>query len=153
MFTAVLRTRTLPPYDPWFAGGTLNYYYGGYLLLSIPARLMRTAPTLAMTLAIPVIASIAAGAAHSAGAAIGSMRGSGKRVRRAGVLAVIATLVLPNAAIIPSIIDRLRGVEKGPLDWWALSRTIDNTPIVTEFPSWSILFGDVHPHVMDLPLV
>ena len=36
MFTAVLRTRTLPPYDPWFSGGTLNYHYGGYLLLSVP---------------------------------------------------------------------------------------------------------------------
>lgn len=153
MFTAVLRTRTLPPYDPWFAGGTLNYYYGGYLLLSVPARLMRTAPPLALTLSMAVIASLAAGAAHSAGAAIASLMPPGRRVRRAGVLAVLATLLLPNAAIVPSIIDRLRGVEKGPIDWWSLSRTIDNSPVVTEFPSWSILFGDVHPHVMDLPLV
>src|SRR5690606_19289128 len=58
MFTAVLRTRTLPPYDPWFAGGTLNYYYGGYFLLSIPARIMRTAPPLALTLSLAVIASV-----------------------------------------------------------------------------------------------
>jgi YYY domain-containing protein len=178
MFTAVLRTRTLPPYDPWFSGGTLNYHYGGYLLLSVPARLARTTPSLAMNLALPVVALLAAGAAYTAGAALASGRrwsgwdagrgagpgpvagvagvdrvGSGRGPVRAGTLAAVALLVVPNAAIVPSVVGRLLGREQGRLDWWALSRTIPGSPAPTEFPAWSFLFGDVHGHLLDLPLV
>ena len=38
LLTAVLRTKTLPVYDPWYSHGALNYYYGGWFLLSAPAR-------------------------------------------------------------------------------------------------------------------
>src|SRR5699024_1403745 len=113
MTTAVLRTRTLPPYDPWFAGGTLNYYYGGYLLMSVPARIARTAPPLALNLSRAVVGSLAAGAAHSAGAALaatlrrrtaGGTTADLRSAARGGLLAVFAVLVLPNAAIVPSIV-------------------------------------------------
>ncbi|HEU5152176.1 MAG TPA: DUF2298 domain-containing protein [Iamia sp.] len=165
MFTAVLRTRTLPPYDPWYAGGTLNYYYGGYLLLSVPARLLRTAPALAMNLSLATVAALAGGAAASAGAAVARLRtwvaGGGEEpaatapgVRRAALLAVAFVLVVPSAAIVPSIVGRLAGSERGTLDWWGLSRTFPSpSPVITEFPAWSFLFGDVHPHVMGLPLL
>lgn len=163
MFTAVLRTRTLPPYDPWFAGGSLNYYYGGYLLLSVPARILGTPPALAMSLGLGVAALLAAGAVWSAGAALADLAArprrrqpthlAGHQARRAGALAVGLVLVLPSAAIVPSIVDRLLGREDGFLDWWGLSRVVPNSPIITEFPAWSFLFGDLHPHVMDLPVL
>ena len=61
LLTAVLRTKTLPVYDPWYSHGALNYYYGGWLLLSAPARVLRTSPTMVMNVAIAVFASCAAG--------------------------------------------------------------------------------------------
>ncbi len=159
MLTSVMRTRTLPPYDSWMSGGMLNYYYGGYLMLSLPGRLLRTSPTVVMNLAIAVFASCTAGAAFSAGAAVA---GNGRRrasaasaatARWAGLLAAAFLMVLPNMAVVPSIVRRLLGSERGAFDWWSTSRVIPDSAAVTEFPAWSLLFGDVHPHVMGLPLL
>ena len=159
MLTSVMRTRTLPPYDSWMSGGMLNYYYGGYLMLSLPGRLLRTSSTVVMNLAIALFASCTAGAAFTSGSAVAS---NGRRVvseasmataRWAGLLAAAFVLSLPNMVFVPGLVGRLLGTENGTFDWWATSRVIPNSAAITEFPAWSLLFGDVHPHVMGLPLL
>ena len=52
--SAVVRSTTLPPYDPWFAGGYLNYYYWGYFLVSLPMRVTGIVPSTAFNLAVPL---------------------------------------------------------------------------------------------------
>ena len=52
--SAVVRSTTLPPYDPWFAGGYLNYYYWGYFLVSLPMRVTGIIPSTAFNLAVPL---------------------------------------------------------------------------------------------------
>ena len=59
-FTAVARSSVLPPYDPWFAGGYLNYYYWGYFILSIPTRLTGIPPVTAFNLAVPTLFGLTA---------------------------------------------------------------------------------------------
>ena len=41
--------------------------------------------------------------------------------------------------------------ELAPFDWWRSSRVHFGTSDITEFPYWSFLFGDVHPHLMGIP--
>ena len=42
--TAVMRSTTFPPYDPWLAGGYLNYYYYGFVFVGALAKLLGVMP-------------------------------------------------------------------------------------------------------------
>ena len=64
-FNAVLRSTLMPPYDPWFAGGYLNYYYWGYFILAIPTRLSGVMPTVAFNLAVPLLFALTVSGAFS----------------------------------------------------------------------------------------
>ena len=157
----MLRTETLPVYDPWFADGTLNYYYGGWFLLSAPARLLRTSPALVMNLALAVFGSCASGAAFSLGAASDASpdpvaaafaQPADQLARRA--LAVGFVLLLAAATVLRPSGSALTGSgPSGAVDWWAMSRVIPDSVAITEFPAWSLLFGDVHPHVMGIAVL
>ena len=161
LLTSVLRSRTFPPYDPWLSGGSLNYYYGGWLLLTGPARLLRTAPAVVMNLAIGTFASCIAGAAFSAAAAAvhatrlhwRSTSAAARTAVRSGVLSALFVLGLSNLAILPAVWHHLTGSSNQRFDWWGLSRVIPDSVAITEFPAWSMLFGDLHPHVMGIALV
>ena len=52
---AVLKTTTFPPYDPWFAGGYINYYYYGYVLAAMPIKLLGIVPTIAYNMLLPTL--------------------------------------------------------------------------------------------------
>ena len=52
---AILRTTTFPPYDPWFAGGYINYYYYGYVLVAMPIKLLGMVPSIAYNMLLPTL--------------------------------------------------------------------------------------------------
>ncbi len=58
-FNAVLKSTSFPPYDPWFAGGHLNYYYYGFVIVSVPTKLLGIAPAFAYNLILPMLFSLA----------------------------------------------------------------------------------------------
>ena len=62
---AVARSTALPPYDPWFAGGYLNYYYWGYFLLALPIKVARMLPAIAFNLAVPLFFALTFTGAYS----------------------------------------------------------------------------------------
>jgi YYY domain-containing protein len=54
-FNAVLKSTTFPPYDPWFAGGYINYYYYGYVIVGTPAKLLGIVPSIAYNFILPTL--------------------------------------------------------------------------------------------------
>ena len=43
-FNGVLRSTVFPPIDPWHAGGYINYYYFGYVIVGSPVLLLGMMP-------------------------------------------------------------------------------------------------------------
>ncbi|GAB4555822.1 MAG: hypothetical protein OHK0023_27490 [Anaerolineae bacterium] len=57
-FNATLRSTVFPAYDPWYAGGFLNYYYFGYVLVGTPVKLIGVMPSVAYNLIVPTLFAI-----------------------------------------------------------------------------------------------
>lgn len=66
-FTAVLKSTVFPPYDPWYAGGYINYYYYGFVLVGVPVKLLGIMPGIAYNLILPTLFALTGLGAFSVG--------------------------------------------------------------------------------------
>jgi len=195
--TAVMRSTTFPPYDPWLAGGYLNYYYYGFVFVGALAKLLGVVPAVAYNLILPMLFSMTGVAvfslAHNLVSAVGrdGIPPTGRRDTIppyiAGLVAVALALLLGNLAQ-PSVIAnawykagtssleelpligraartldggvKVLGGQPAPIypgDWfWTASRAINADPgeaqPITEFPFFTFLYGDLHAHMIAMPL-
>ena len=157
---AFVRAGTLPPPDPWFAGQPISYYTLGYLSWASLTRLSGVPVQVAYNLAV---ASVFAVAASAVWATAGAWRG-----RLSDGLLAAATFGLVGN--LRTLIDWLIMLGAGSAEWWAswstsvavaapdpgwifwlqASRVIPNSRVeaITEFPFFSLIVGDLHPHYM-----
>ena len=138
-FNSLLRADHFPPEDPWLSGAPINYYYFGYLLFANLARLTGVAPAVAYNLAIATIGAILFTGAVSIGRSL-----TGRT--SLGLLGGLATVLLGNLDGFRQL--ALEHKSLSGFDYWRSSRVVPNT--INEFPFFSLLHGDLHPHVTAL---
>ncbi|HEU0114974.1 MAG TPA: DUF2298 domain-containing protein, partial [Thermomicrobiales bacterium] len=149
---ATLRSANFPPYDPWYAGGILNYYYYGLYLVAFLLKLTGIPSRIGFNLAQPTVIALLASAAFSVAATLGR---DASRLRRlavpAGLVGVLLTVLIGNLTSAIALFQPLRPPFDSFLDWvWAGSRAIPNA--ITEFPFFTGLYADLHAHVVALPM-
>ena len=54
-FNAILKTISFPAYDPWYAGGYINYYYFGFVFVGTLVKLLGIVPALAYNIVLPTV--------------------------------------------------------------------------------------------------
>ncbi len=153
---ATLRSGEFPPYDPWYSGGYLNYYYYGLYIVAFMIKLTGIPTEIAFNLAQPTVIALLAAAAFSVAATLGRDLTRRFEIGRwgpvvAGVLGVFLVSVAGNPRGFLNALDRpfVAG------SWayvWDPSRAIDGNNIINEFPYFTALYADLHAHVVALPL-
>jgi YYY domain-containing protein len=164
---AVVRSTYMPPYDPWFAGGYINYYYFGQFIVASLIKVTGILPEVAFNLAVPLffalttvgVFSLVYNLAEGTRRSRGMARGRASPVL-AGLAAVFFVALMGNLDGIAQVVQGLARVwgdnqPFGTFDFWRSSRLI--TPgdgqghEITEFPFWTFLFADLHAHMMAIP--
>lgn len=112
-FNAVLKSTTFPPYDPWFAGGYINYYYYGFVLVGVLVKFLGIVPSFAYNLILPTLFMfIALGAFSAAWNLLRAGDRDSEHNRRISLLAglggVLGTAVLGNLGTVRMILQGLQ---------------------------------------------
>ena len=138
---AVIKSTHFPPYDPWFAGGYLNYYYFGFVIIGTPIKLLGILPEIAYNLALPTFFSLTGVGAYSVAynlvaKATGETASPGavrrvhlRRAIYAGLLAALFVALLGNLSEIHLVADGL--YELGARDFEFQSTIPGLEPLIT----------------------
>jgi YYY domain-containing protein len=171
---AIVRSRVFPPYDPFFAHGYINYYYYGFFLVGTICKALQISPMIGFNLAIATFFGLLVGNISSVvftltrritpavlGAAFvgvfGNLNGGWQLMR--GLMGVAAThSSVPFYGGLLNVLSGLQQVLFGgrtlpPFDYWESTRIIP--PVggpITEFPYFTYLFADLHPHLIAFPM-
>ena len=138
----LVRAESLPPDDPWAAGHPLNYYYFGQFVWAVLHKLTGVDTAYGFNLAL---SSVGAGIFAGLWALLNSLGVS----RSWAVLGAALIALCSNFEWLKILVTGER-----PLGFdlfWATSRLL-TSPAITEYLSWSVMFGDLHAHMIGLPV-
>jgi YYY domain-containing protein len=142
----LVRARTLPVSDPWFAGAPLGYYTFGQEMVALVTLLTGISTRYTFNLAFGLLGGVLLQSAFSLARNWGGRLASG--IAGAWLVALAGNLAGLREWL------AVRRPQRLPLDWhyfWATSRVIKDT--INEYPLWSLLFADLHAHVLSMPLL
>ncbi len=193
----ILRSPTFPPRDPWLSGYAISYYYFGYVMTAMLAKLSGVNGPTAHNLMTALIFGLSAIGSYGI---LYNLIDRGRQpidrprftVLSLSLLAPLFLLLISNLEAVLEILHR-RGIgwTKDPVTgewsgafwtwldmkelslppveplgwmpnrylwWWRASRVIQDydmlgshREVIDEFPFFSFLLGDLHPHVLAIP--
>lgn len=137
------RATSFPPPDPWMAGPKffISYYYFGYLLMALLLKLSAVAPAVGFNLSLGMLFALA-------GVSTFGVLYNLTRRLSVGFGGWALIYLIGNLDGFRQVLTT-RSIEN--FNWWTPSRVIPDT--INEFPFFSFLLGDMHPHMLSLPLV
>lgn len=176
----VLKSEEFPPLNPWYAGGFINYYYFGFVLCSTLIKGLAVLPEVGFNLCLATFFGLACAATLSAARALRPAAGWLAAWSATAFVMVLGNLFqlrfiwnnlvrvgAPDHELtFPLVSDLIRaghglwrvghGERLSPYDadlYWVAARAISGEDVapVTEFPFWSFLYADLHPHLLSLP--
>jgi YYY domain-containing protein len=139
-----------PPPDRWLAGYSVNYYYLGYALFAMIGRMSLVAPRLGFNLSNITIFALGCACAYTVTAAL-------VRDRRWGPAGIFTVMLAGNLQGLGQVLTQVKqGASHATgMSLWCSTRIIgggcNSYTAITEFPIFSAIWGDLHPHFMALP--
>jgi YYY domain-containing protein len=194
---SILRSPTFPPRDPWLSGYGISYYYFGYVMTAMLARLSGVQGSVAFNLMLALVYALSAvgsyGIIYNLLAGM-QKKGSATPQKAITVLPILGPLFLLITSNLEGFLEVLhrkglfwkfaadgtatsafwkwldiKDLSQAPLQpfswlperylwWWRASRVVSDTTLqnasqelIDEFPVFSYILGDLHPHVLALP--
>lgn len=191
---AILHSPAFPPHDPWLSGYAISYYYFGYVLVAMLAKLAQTSAGVAFNLGTVMVFALSASGAYGLVFNLLNARRQNDSAPRFTLAALFGPLFLLLVSNLEGFLHVLhtRGLFwrqdsngvltsafwswLGILDlnqppaqpyswvptrfwwWWRASRVVQDydlaggwREIIDEFPFFSFLLADLHPHVLAMP--
>ena len=160
---AILRSTSSPPYDPWFSGYALNYYYYGQYLVALLTKLSGIPSNISYNLAIPTFFSYASVLVFSFTSNLSHLFRKAKGLSfewhkiplTTGISAIAFVLLFGNFDSVIQIYNMILG-EQETFDYWRSTRIVSMVSSgleINEFPFFTFLFADLHAHLLSIPML
>lgn len=137
-----VRNTTLPPQDPWAAGSTMTYYYLGIYFIAAVLKLTGIPVSIGYNLAISTLAGLIGASLY--GVLVLLSRRMWYALSAAALLVIASD---PEVLRICFVEGKTASFDNS---FWASTRVF-TSPGFVEYTGWSLLFADLHAHVISIP--
>ena len=150
--SAILNSSNLPPLDPWFSGSAMNYYYFGLFIFGYLINLTQISTFIGFNLAVCTVFALSTTSLFAFSETIFNKKKS------FSFLMIFMVLIMSNMQPMMQVINKISNLNFSELfniDYWQPSRVFPTESIgyeISEFPFFSFLFADLHPHMISIPI-
>jgi len=136
----ILRSTKFPLNDPWYTGKPAQYYYFGYMIVATLTKLSNIDSAITFNLSLATLFALTVTLSFSA------VYNLTKKFSY-GIIGIILVTIIGNLRGIYQVITEGKFL---PFNYW-LSAHYIIPGTINEFPYFSFIHADLHPHVIAIP--